>query len=312
VACLAGAGDTRTGFWVLGGVAVINIPLSWSFCLGWGPVPALGFVGISVGTALAHVLGCLAVLIILSRGRHGLSLQPALLWPEPALLRRLLRISVPAGIDAFSTMVGQLWFLSIVNRLGNVASSAHGIAIGWEALGFLSGSAFGTAAMTLVGQALGAHRPQLAAHRGWVALGMGCGVMSLMGLVFFLLARPMFLLFCPHPWQHEIVEAGIPVLQLVAFAMPPLACAIILTSALRGAGDTRAPVLFTWVGLLGVRVPLAYYLSQPSVDLGPLGTLAGWDLGLYGAWLAMFADLLVRGGFFLLRFAGGAWQRVKV
>jgi Na+-driven multidrug efflux pump len=130
--------------------------------------------------------------------------------------------------------------------------------------------------------------------------------------VFFLLSRPMFELFCPHASQVPIVEMGVPVLRLVAFAMPALGCAIVITSALRGAGDTRVPVLFTWFGLLGVRVPLAYYLSLPQLDLGPLGIVPGWDLGLFGAWLAMFADLTVRGAFFLARFASGAWQRIRV
>jgi putative MATE family efflux protein len=312
VACLAGAGDTRTGFFVLGGVALINLPLSWGFCLGLGPLPELGFVGISVGTALSHVLGCLGVLTVLAHGRFGLRLRPQLLWPSPGILRRLLRVSVPAGVDSLSVMVGQFWFLSIINQLGDVASSAHGIAIGWEALGYLSGGAFGTAAMALVGQALGADRPARAAHSGWVALGMGCGIMTVMGVVFYLLAEPMFLLFCPRPEQQAIVAEGVPVLQLVAFAMPPLACAIVLTSALRGAGDTRVPVLFTWIGLLGVRVPLAYFLSAAQVHLGPLGAWRGADLGLYGAWLAMLADLVVRGAFFFVRFGGGAWQRARV
>ena len=69
---------------------------------------------------------------------------------------------------------------------------------------------------------------------------------------------------------------------------------------------------FTWVGFLGVRIPLAYFLALPRVDLGPLGAWPGCGLGLFGAWLAMFADLLVRGTFFVWRFAGGAWQGMRV
>ena len=92
--------------------------------------------------------------------------------------------------------------------------------------------------------------------------------------------------------QQAVIDAGVPVLRLVAFAMPALASTIIFTAALRGAGDTRVPVLFTWVGFLGVRIPLAYLLTRPELGLG-----------LLGAWLAMFADLWVRGVFFLVRFA---------
>lgn len=312
IACLVGAGDTRTGLWVMLGVAVVNVPLAWGFCLGLGPLPRMGFVGISLGTALSHVLGGVAVLAVLARGRFGLKLDPHLFRPRLDLMRRLLRVSIPAGLDSLSVVVGQFWFLAIVNQLGEVAGSAHGIAIGWEALGFLSGAAFGTAAMTLVGQNLGAGRPDLAARSGWLAFGLGCGVMSFMGLVFFTLAPWMFLVFCPQEAQRPIIDAGVPVLRLVAFAMPAVACTIIFTSGLRGAGDTRVPVLFTWIGFFAVRIPLAYWLAFPSLDLGPFGEIPGMDLGLLGTWLAMFADLMVRGAFFLYRFARGKWTRQVV
>jgi putative MATE family efflux protein len=312
IACLVGAGDTRTGFWVLGGVALLNLPLAWGFFHGVGPWRGYGFEGIAFGTAASQTIGGLVVLGVLARGRARLRLQLGMLRPDWDLLHRLLRISVPAGIDSLSVVVGQLWFLSIVNRLGDVASSAHGIALRWEALGYLSGAAFGTAAMTLVGQNLGARRPAQAARSGWTALALGGTLMCAMGAIFFSLAPQMFSLFCPHPDQRPIVEAGIPVLRLVAFAMPALACCMILTYALRGAGDTRVPVLFTWVGFLGVRIPLAYLLTQEQIDLGPFGTAVGYHLGLIGAWWAMFADLQVRGAFFLYRYVSGRWQRIQV
>lgn len=312
IACLVGAGDTRTGLLVYLGVALVNLPLAWGFCRGLGPFPELGFVGIALGTALSHTLGSLVVLGSLARGRFGLRLSWVLFRPQWDLVRRLLRISVPAGLDSLSLVVGQFWFLSLVNRLGDVAAAAHGIAIAWEALGYLSGAAFGTAAMTLVGQNLGAGRPERASHSAWVAFGIGCGFMTLMGAFFYLLAPAMFRLFCQGPGQEPIIEQGVPVLRLVAFAMPALASTIIFTAALRGAGDTRIPVLFTWVGFFIVRIPLAYVLTMPEIDFGKWGVLPGADLGLFGAWLAMVADLLVRGVFFFLRFTAGSWKRIRV
>jgi putative MATE family efflux protein len=293
--CLVGAGDTRPGLYVLGGVALVNIPLGWAFFY------LLGFPGIALGTTVSNLLGCLVVLLMLARGRAGLWLRPDLLWPDRELLWRLLRVGVPAGVDSMSVALSQLWFLRIVNGLGDVASGAHGIALGWESLAYLSGAAFGTATMALVGQNLGALRPDRAARFGWTAFALGCGVMSAMGLLFFVLARPMFLLYCPQPEKHEVITQGVQVLRLVAFAMPALASTQIFTAALRGAGDTRVPLLFTWTGFLLVRIPLAYLFTGPWF---------GW--GLFGAWLAMFADLMVRGGFFLARFAGGRWQRAVV
>ncbi len=313
VAALVGAGDTVTGMFVLGGVALINMPLTWLFFTGYWPLPALGFAGIGLGTAVAHTLGGLAVLGVLIRGRAGLRLHWRLLWPNGELIRRLLWISVPAGLDSLSLAVGQLWFLSIVNgALDDAAKAAQGIAIRWESLSFLSGTAFGTAAMALVGQNLGAGRPAQAARSGWTAFALGGVWMALMGTAFYVLAPEMFGLFCPTPEQAPIVAVGVQVLRLVALAQPALAATNILTASLRGAGDTRVPVLFTWVSFFGIRIPLTYLLACSQMNLGSLGVWQGLGLGLWGAWLAMFIDLWVRGLFFLGRFSGGRWQRLQV
>jgi putative MATE family efflux protein len=312
IACLVGAGDTRTGMAVLGSVAVLNVPLTVLFFFGAGPLPAFGFPGIALGTALAHTIGGLSVLALLARGHSGLRLNWRLLRPNWSLIYRLLRVSVPAGADSFSRVAGQLWFLRIINGLNHAARAANGIAINLEALSYQSGEAFATATMTLVGQNLGAGQPARAARTGWIGFLEGGAVMAGMGVVFFALAWPLFGLFCPSPEQQPIVEAGVPVLQLVAFAQPALACCNIFTAALRGAGDTRVPVLITWLGFFLVRIPLAYLLTQTTVELGSFGTVPGAGLGLFGAWLAMAADIHVRGLIFLARFAGGRWQKIRV
>lgn len=303
IACLVGAGDTRTGMKVLATAAAVNVPLAFGLSRGIGPFPELGFVGIAWGTGLSHVVGCGLVLVALVRGRYGLRLTFAELQPDRALTYRLLRVSVPAAVDSLSVGVFQFVFLGLVNTLGETAAAAHGIAIQLEALGYLSGAAFGTAAVSLVGRSLGAGRPDLAARGGWVAVAAAGAVMSGMGVVFFVFARPMFEVFCRNPDQAAVIDAGVPVLRLIAFAMPGLAAQIVLTQALRGAGDTRVPVLFTWAGFALVRLPLAFVLLSPRV---------GIELGLPGAWLAMFADIYVRGGFFVARFAGGRWKTVRV
>jgi Na+-driven multidrug efflux pump len=166
--------------------------------------------------------------------------------------------------------------------------------------------------MSLVGQNLGAREPDRAARCGWTAFAIGCGVMSGMGVLFLLLARPMFRIFCPGPDLQPIVDTGVPALRLIACAMPALASQIIFTAALRGAGDSRVPVLFSWFGFLGVRIPLAYLLTSQQVNLGTFGVLPGANLGLLGAWVAMCTDLWVRGSFFALRFASGKWKKIEV
>ncbi|HET6574741.1 MAG TPA: MATE family efflux transporter [Fimbriiglobus sp.] len=296
IACLVGAGDTRTGLATLAGVVAVNVPLSWT--LAHGP---LGFVGIAWGTGVCHTLGALFVVGVLAVGRYGLRLHLANLVPDAELLVRLLRVSVPAAADSLSTTVGQLWFLSIVNALGNVAASAHGIAIRVEALGYLSGVAFATAAMSLVGQNLGARQPGHAARDAGTALAAGCALMSVMGAVFYAFAPDLMAAFAPETNRTEVIATGVPALRLVAFAMPAVAAVIIVTAALRGAGDTRVPVAITWTGFLLVRIPLAYWLTSSAVGLG-----------LMGAWWAMFADLYLRAGLLMARFTSGKWKTIKV
>ncbi len=274
LACLSGAGDTRTGLCVLGGVAVLNVPLAWLFYYGIGSFRGLGFPGIAAGTAISQSLGGLAVLGVLLHGRAGLRLEVRMLRPRIDLMRRLLRVSVPAAVDHMSMAVGYLWFLAIVNQLGDVAAAAHGVALTWESLGFQSGAAFGTAAVTVVGQSLGSGRPDRAARGGWTAFALGAGLMSLMGVLLVTLATPMFRLFCPDAEQQEVIRIGVPVLRLVAFGMPALASCMILAAALRGAGDTRFPMLFTWVGFFAVRIPLAYLLTSDASTWGCSGP--GW------------------------------------
>jgi Na+-driven multidrug efflux pump len=285
-------------------VALVNVPLSTMLCRGVAVLgySGMGFVGISTGTAICHVMAGFAVLAVLAVGRSGLKLKPRLFALDASVIRRILSISVPAGFDSLSVSLYQFWFLSIVNGLGKEAAAAHGIALRWESLGYLSGGAFHAAAMALVGQYLGARDPRQASRSAWTAFGLGCAVMCAMGATFYLLADPMFRLYCPYENQQGVVVMGVQVLRLVAFAMPALASCIIFTGALRGGGDTLLPVSITWVGFLVFRIPLAYWLT--SAD--------GANWGLYGAWVAMFVDLWVRGLALLWRFVGGQWQRIRV
>jgi putative MATE family efflux protein len=311
-ASLAGAGDTRTPLWISLATTLANLPLAWIAFRGLGTWPGLGLTGIAWGAGLSQAIGTVTLLFVLARGRAGLRLEPALLRPDPSLLGRLLRISLPAAAESLSMVAGQMVFLSVVNRLGDAARGAHGIALGWESMAEIFGMGFGIAASVLVGQNLGAGRPDEARRCGLAAYLAGSLLMTAGGVVFYLAAEPLFLLYCPKPEQAPVVAAGVPVLRLVAFSMPLLASCHIFSSALRGAGDTRFPFFITCLGFFAVRLPLTFWLSEPLVYL-PWGLrLGGMNLGLYGCWLAMQADLWCRGGLFFWRFMAGRWESTRV
>ncbi len=304
IACLRGVGDTRTGMWVMIGVNAVNAVLAWTLVRGLGPVPALGFTGIAVGTAIGEAVGGLAILAVLLRGRSGLKLDLAGLWPARRESWRILRISLPAAGESLTNVLCQLWFLGLINRLGATATAAHGVAIRCEALAFLTVTAFSIAAGTLTGQYLGAGRPDLAAKAARTAWGMGVAVLAVVGSLLYLAAGPMFDLFLGGR-QPAVVAEGVPVLRIVAFALPFLATLNVLTGALRGAGDTRWPWVIVLVGYLGLRLPLTYALTTPVAQ-------GGAGLGLRGAWLAMFADLAIRGILVAARFLHGGWKAARI
>jgi len=311
-AALAGAGDTRTPLKIGVGTTAANLPLAWIGFRGVGDMPGLGLAGIAWGAGLSQGLGLMTLVGLLARGRSGLRLEARLLLPDRQLLARLLRISLPAAAESGAMVAGQMVFLSIVNRLGDAARGAHGIALGWESLAEMFGMAFGVAASVLVGQNLGAGRPAEARHGGLVAYAWATALMSLGGAVFHGFATPLFELYCPRPEQAPVVAAGVPVLRLVAFAMPALAACHVFSSGLRGAGDTRGPLVVTAVGFFAVRLPLTVFACEPAVGLPGDLSLPGLGLGLYGCWIAMQVDLWFRGSLLAWRFICGDWAHTQV
>ncbi len=312
IACLRGAGDMVAGLVTMAIVNLVNIALSWSLVLGLGPLPALGWRGVALGTATGYAVGGLIVLWLLAKGRSGLAIRPDLLRPDWDLIRRLLRIGLPGGADTLSIITCQLWFVSVVNGLGDTAAAAHGVAIGIESLAYLPGVAFQAAAATLAGQYLGAGDHRKATRSTSMACLVGGGLMTMVGVLFFCQAEHLPLLFLAA--RHADVAAmTAPLLQIVGSAMPSLAVTMILSGALRGAGDTRWPLVFSMIGMLGIRLPLAYWFALDSVRLPVAGiVVVGWNLGVVGAWYAMATDLAVRALLILHRFSRGNWKRIEV
>ena len=269
VACLRGSGDTKTGMYVMLVINAVNAALSWSLVVGFAGLPRLGLRGVATGTAAGEGLGGVIILTLLARGRSGLKLIRRDLVPRWAEVRPIFKVSLPAAGESLTNGLCQLWFLGLINRLGEVATAAHGVAIKCEAIAFLTVQAFAVAASTLTGQYLGAGRPDLAARAARTAWAWGVVVICGLGLILYGRAETMFGLFLGDR-QPSVMAAGVPVLRIVAFALPALATINVLNGALRGAGDTRWPWVIVILGYLAVRIPLTYALTLPP-ESGGLG-----------------------------------------
>jgi putative MATE family efflux protein len=312
IACLRGAGDMASGLVVMAVVNVINMLTSYALCRGVGPLPELGWTGIALGTALGHCCGAAILITLLAAGRAGYHLRLPLMRPDFPMIRRILRVGIPGGLDLILVSICHLIYLRIILALGDVAAAAHGVAIQVEALGYMPGGAFQISAATLAGQYLGARDLVRARRSVLMSCVVATAIMAAAGVIFYIAAEPLAAFFLGGP-NNVVVPVAAHLLQIVAFAMPPLALLMVLIGALRGAGDTRWPLVLNLVGLVVIRVPLSIYLAYDTVTIPLLDyTFAGAGLGVVGAWYGLVADVTIRCILIILRFRHDGWQRIDV
>jgi Na+-driven multidrug efflux pump len=139
--------------------------------------------------------------------------------------------------------------------------------------------------------------PRRAFRSGWAAVRMALLWATAAGIVFMIVPQFLLGIFTN---DQRVIDAGIGAMAIIGIGQPAQAVIFTLGGALRGAGDTRFPLVATIVNWLVVRLPLAYVLAFP------LG------LGLTGVWVGIAADYFVRAGLLAWRFNSGAWQRVRV
>jgi MATE family multidrug resistance protein len=296
-ASLRGAGDTRTPLYVMMVVNALNIAVAWTAINGPFGLPKLGVVGSALGAATGRFVGGILVIAILIRGRAGIRLRLRHLRPDGDMIRRILRVGLPTGVEQILFRSGQMLFARILAELGTVAYAANQVAINGWSLSFMPGFGFALAATTLVGQGLGAEDPDAAQDRGYSAFRMGAGLMSLVGLAFLFFPSQIVGFFTSEP---EVIAVGTLPLQVVGVIQPILAASMVFSGALRGAGDTRFPMVVTAAAIWLVRLPLAYLFALVL------------DGGLLGAWAAMALDMVMRGVLNFLRFRAGRWKTLQV
>ncbi len=299
---LRAAGDTRTPMVIMLLVNIVNAVVSASLVFGWLGLPRLEVLGIAIGTVVARTLGGLLMVAVLIRGLRGLQLRRALLRPHGGVLARIMRVGLPAAGEAGLLWCGQMGFILVVTHsaVGDEATvnfAAHTIAMRLEAISYLPAVAWMTAAATLVGQYLGARRASDASGAGHVAAMQAGALTALVGVAFFLLAEPLYRLMSD---DAQVIARGAETFRWLGCIQPFLGMAIVYIGALRGAGDTRTMMLFSLIGSIGLRIPVAW-----------LGGIA-LDGGLLGCWAGMWADNLAKFSMGLGRFAQGGWKRIRV
>jgi putative MATE family efflux protein len=262
-----GAGDAPVALRSLTLANGLNIILDPCFIFGLGPFPEMGVTGAAVATTLGRGVGVAYLLWYLFSGKGRLQFQIGNLAISPELIRRLFRISI-GGIGQFLIATSSwIAIIRVVALYGSAPIAAYTIAIRLIEFVFLPAWGLGNAAATLVGQNLGAARPDRAEKAVWQASKYNALFMTVLGLVFVILAPQIVSLFTDDP---EIRRYGVNCLRILGVGYPMYAVGMIVIQAMNGAGDTRTPSILNFIVFWMTQIPLAYWLAT-SVGMGPNG-----------------------------------------
>jgi putative MATE family efflux protein len=262
-----GAGDAPVALRALTLANGLNIMLDPCFIFGLGPFPELGVTGAAVATTIGRGVGVVYLFWYLFAGKGRLGFQLHNLAIVPELIMRMIRISM-GGIGQFLIATSSwIAIIRVVALYGSAPIAAYTIAIRLIEFVFLPAWGLGNAAATLVGQNLGAARPDRAEKSVWIASRYNVIFMSVLGIIFIVLAPQIVGLFTD---DAEILAYGISCLRIMGFGYPMYAVGMIVIQALNGAGDTRTPSLLNFIVFWLIQIPLAYWLAT-SAGLGPNG-----------------------------------------
>jgi putative MATE family efflux protein len=289
-AAFRGAGDAPVALRSLALANLINIVLDPCLIFGLGPFPELGVTGAAIATTIGRGIGVLYLLYYLfaSKGRLRFSLLHCGL--DPALIRRLLRISI-GGVGQFLIATASwIAIMRIVAIYGSAPVAAYTIALRLLEFALLPAWGLGNAAATLVGQNLGAGKAERAAESVWLAARYNALLMLVLGLLLIGFAPFIVSFFSSDP---DILRYGTNCLRIMGIGYPMYAVGMIIIQALNGAGDTRTPSVLNFICFWMVQIPLAYALAT-AADLGPHGVF--WSIVISESLLSLLGVLIFRRG----------------
>jgi putative MATE family efflux protein len=285
-AIFRGAGDAAIAMRVLWLANWINIMLGPMLIFGIGPFPELGVVGAAVATNIGRGTGALYAISRLFRPGGRVRVARRHFTFDPALIWQMIRLS---GSGTFQILIGTaswIGLIRVISSFGSAALAGYTIGIRVIIFALLPSWGLSNAAATMVGQALGAKKPDRAEQAVWMAARYNLVFLGSVGLLFVLLARAIVSLFTADP---AVAPYAVDCLRIVALGFLFYAYGMVITSSFNGAGDTWTP---TWLNLFVFwlwEIPLAYALAI-VLDLGPRGvfvaiTVAYSTLAVLSAWL---------------------------
>jgi len=285
-AIFRGAGDAAIAMRVLWFANFMNIVLGPCFIFGIGPFPELGVTGAAVATTIGRGCGVIYQFTQLRRRDGRFVIQRKHIGFDFELMRRVWRLSTTAMFQILIGTTSWLGLMRILSSFGSVAIAGNTIGLRIIMFALLPSWGLGNAAATMVGQNLGARKPERAERAAWMAAFYNMIFLGIVGLTFIIFAEPIVHFFTA---EADVAAYAASCLRTISYGFLFYAYGMVLTNALNGAGDTWTP---TWINLGCFwcwELPLAYVLAN-HFGMGPYGVfraaaIAFSTLAFVSAWV---------------------------
>jgi putative MATE family efflux protein len=289
-AIFRGAGDAAIAMRVLWMANLINIVLCPCLIFGLGPFPRLGVTGAAIATTTGRTVGALFAIWRLTRKDGRVPVARRHLRFDVRVMGQILRLAGSATVQMLIGTASWTGLARILAMFGSPVLAGYTVAMRVVVFAILPSYGLSNAAATLVGQALGAGKPERAEKAVWKAGLYNLAFLGSVGILFVILAGPIVRLFSTDP---EVVRHGATALRVVAIGFPLYAFGMVFTQAFNGAGDTWTPTLINLAVFWALEIPLAYLLAV-TLGMGPSG--AFWAITIAFSSLAIVSGLIFRLG----------------
>ncbi len=296
-AIFRGAGNAAIAMRALWIGNIINLILDPCLIFGLGPFPELGVTGSAIATTIGRSCGLIYQFTRLFGGRSRVPVRWSHLKPDFVLMKSLVRISTGGMFQYFVATAAWMLLMSVVGKFGSAAQAGYTIALRIIVVTILPSWGMSNAAATLVGQNLGARKPERAEKSVWLAGHSNAIFLAGVALVFIFFAESLIRIFTD---DQSVIPYGVDALRYISYGYVFYAYGMVMIQSFNGAGDTFTPTIINIFCFWLLQIPLAY-------------TLALWfGLGAKGVFLAVTIAESVLAVVAMLAFRRGKWKEMKI